>query len=365
MGRGIIQSFLTKTLFLLPEMTNVKNGTVKWRSPSNIALIKYWGKHGNQLPANPSLSFTLDKSFTEMEIAFGPRTDQKALTFFFEGKEKPQFAQRISRYLDSIRSALPFLQEVSLVINSSNSFPHSAGIASSASSMSALALCLCSIEEVLTNVQEEEVFFKKASRLARLASGSASRSVYGGAVVWGETGEPQYSNDYAVPFSGNIHPDFKDFRDTILVVNSGPKSTSSSVGHELMNNHPLSESRYKSAKDNLRELSQVLEEGNLPRFCDIVENEALTLHSLMMTSEPSVLLLEGATLEIVHRIRAFREETKLPVCFTIDAGPNIHLLYPAGITDEIGQFINDQVIVYCEHQKRIDDQVGQGPARLT
>ena len=124
-----------------------KENKVAWRSPSNIALIKYWGKKEGQIPANASLSFTLSKSYTETKIAYSENENGNnvSIDFLFEGKKNELFEQKIVKFLNSINKYFSFLSKLHLKIESKNSFPHSAGIASSASSMSALALCLCSI----------------------------------------------------------------------------------------------------------------------------------------------------------------------------------------------------------------------------
>ena len=120
-------------------------GFTSWKSPSNIALVKYWGKFGNQMPKNASVSFTLDHAFTQTSIAYSSRpnaSDEISIHFLFEGQENPSFQKKIQVFLNSVLHEFPFLKELHLDIKSENSFPHSTGIASSASSMSALALCL-------------------------------------------------------------------------------------------------------------------------------------------------------------------------------------------------------------------------------
>ncbi|MBC7885694.1 MAG: diphosphomevalonate decarboxylase, partial [Saprospiraceae bacterium] len=138
-----------------------------WQSPSNIAIIKYWGKHGRQLPNNPSVSFTLTTAATQTCIEWTDfnKFGRVELTFTLEGKENPGFSARIEKFLDSlVDEYFPFLKEVSLQIDSSNSFPHSSGIASSASGMSALALCLCDIEQKLNGEKNDNsAFIRKAS----------------------------------------------------------------------------------------------------------------------------------------------------------------------------------------------------------
>ncbi len=337
---------------------------VSHRCPSNIALVKYWGKKGNQLPANPSLSFTLSASYTEMEIQYEPTTKpQTTITakFQFEGKPNPKFKAKIDSFLNSQAKNFPFLRNFKLSIKSSNSFPHSAGIASSASSMAALAMCLCSIEQELSGQPVDKsslAYSQKASSLARLASGSACRSLFPRLALWGETPLVAGSSDeYAVAVD-TIAPIFKTYQNRILIVSSEEKDVSSRAGHALMDTHPFAAARYAQAQDNLKNLLQAMKNGNLELFGQIVENEALTLHALMMNSQPSVLLMHSKTVRLMKRIIEFREKTELPICFTLDAGPNIHLLFPEQISSTIDRWIKEKLIFLCEDNKVIHDQVG-------
>jgi diphosphomevalonate decarboxylase len=345
-----------------------QNGIVTWQSPSNIALIKYWGKKGFQLPANPSLSITLSSSFTETSVLYTPvkKGAGTLREFTFEGSPHPIFKIKIQQFLGTIRNRLKFLEFYDLSISSKNTFPHSAGIASSASAMSALALCLCSIEYQLANKEREtEDFFRNASLIARIGSGSASRSLYGKFVLWGESKNiNQSSDEYAIPLQTTIHPVFENFRDTILIVSSGEKPVSSRAGHALMQNNPFAEARYLQAKNNLSELLKAIASGDLDTFIEITENEALTLHGMMMASKPGYTLMEPNTLEILQRIKQFREQTNAKVCFTLDAGPNVHLLYPATDALKVKNFIDKELEKYCSNQQVIDDKMGTGPKRI-
>ncbi len=334
---------------------------VAWRSPSNIALVKYWGKRGVQIPQNPSLSFTLQNSFSEMEIGFESAKGFD-IDFYFEGKANEKFKHKIANFLQSIEQDYPFLKNIYLQIYSKNSFPHSAGIASSASSMSALALCVGSIAEEITGEKlAKNDFLQQASFLARLASGSACRSVYGGAVAWGITPAlPDSSDEYATSLPFEMHPTFQAYQDTILIVSASEKSVSSRAGHALMNHHPFAEVRYQQANTNLIRLVEVLKNGDIEHFINIVENEALTLHGLMMNSEPSFILMQPNTLKIIELIRNFRKQTAIPVCFTLDAGPNIHLLYPDKEKIVVQKWIDDELAAFCENGYYIHDCIGQG-----
>ena len=351
------------------KTNSLSHGKVHWRSPSNIALVKYWGKKPGQIPANPSISFTLQNSYTDMELQWAPRTDISNgvhLKFYFEGKENPKFADKIIKFLDGQLANMLWLESLELTINSTNSFPHSAGIASSASSMSALALCLCSMEHTITGRYKSEAeFYEHASYLARLASGSAARSIYGGLVTWGEIdGLVGTSDEYASPLATPIHEIFRNYLDAVLIVSKGEKEVSSRAGHALMDANPYAETRYKHARQTLAQLIKAIELGDMAAFIEIVENEALTLHSLMMMSHPSVTLCKPNTWEIISRIRRFREQTGLPICFTLDAGPNIHLLYPQSIKNEAERFIKEELVVYCADNYWIADKTGLGPATI-
>ena len=124
-------------------------GKIGWSSPSNIALIKYWGKRGKQLPQNPSISFTLSECRSETFIGF-EKADSFGFKFFFEGKEKPAFGAKIEKFLLDYQAFFPFINQLSLKVESRNTFPHSSGIASSASSMSAFVMCLMDLERSLS-----------------------------------------------------------------------------------------------------------------------------------------------------------------------------------------------------------------------
>ena len=341
-----------------------KDNKVVKRSPSNIALVKYWGKKDGQIPANPSLSFTLSKSYTETEIIYTPKTDNGkiSLDFFFEDKENELFKQKIEKFLQKIVSYFPFLSNLHLKINSENSFPHSAGIASSASSMSALALCLCEIERKhYGSLQHKEDFLRKASFIARLGSGSAARSVYPYAATWGEFVEnPASSDEYASPLLFDLHPVFKSYRDAILIVSNKAKKVSSTAGHGLMHGHPFAKARFEQARKQLKTLLQALKSGDQNTFVAIVENEALSLHALMMSSNPGFILMEPGTLQIIEKIRDYREQTGIKLCFTLDAGPNVHLLYSANDSDNVEKFIKNDLVRYCHEGLWIADEVGEG-----
>ena len=352
----------------LESPKNIESKNIRWRSPSNIALVKYWGKHGQQLPRNPSISLTLNNAVSETTLTYSPKRNNKLvdLSFYFEGTERTDFASRIEKYLSSLLPVFPFIEQFHFKIESSNSFPHSAGIASSASAMSALALCLCSMEKTLFGtLQNENTFLQKASHIARLGSGSASRSIYPYAAVWGIHQKVNgSSNLHAIPYSDKIHDIFQTFHDDILIISKKEKSVSSGAGHGLMENNLYANNRYLQANQRLEHLLDAMKVGDLKTFGEITEAEALSLHALMMTSNPPYLLMEPNSIAAIRAVQAYRNQTGHPLYFTLDAGPNLHLLYPDNIAESVKDFIKSNLLCYCENKIYLPDHCGNGPEQI-
>ena len=361
-----------------PYKASVENGSVTWESPSNIALVKYWGKKKDQIPENPSLSFTLNNCKTITKLIFEKKTNQdKEFSFeiYLDGVQKEDFKPKIQTFFERVEDYLPFLRNYHFKIETKNTFPHSSGIASSASGMSALALCLMSVEKELigsaggkdkdAKMFDEVYFNKKASFLARLGSGSACRSIEGDVIVWGETNAVEGSTDlFGVKYPYKVHENFKDYQDTILLVDKGEKQVSSTVGHNLMHNHPYAQNRFQQAHQHMENLKEILKSGDLKAFNALVESEALTLHAMMMTSMPYFILMKPNTMEIINSIWQFREKTGLHISFTLDAGANVHVLYPKNEREQVLQFIKSELVVYCQNGHFICDEIGLGANKI-
>jgi len=353
--------------FIVSHYSNtLSSGTVSWQSPSNIALVKYWGKYGEQLPMNASVSFTLSNCHTKTTLSFEKKSsDGFDFEVFLDGKREEGFEPKIQKFFERVEVYLPFLKDYKFKIETSNSFPHSSGIASSASGMSALALCLMDMELQMQPAIPDSYFYEKASFLARLGSGSACRSVEGPLIVWGEHAKIEGSNNcFGTKYSFEIHKNFENYQDTILLVDKGEKQVSSTVGHDLMLDHPFAEQRFRQAKDNLSKLIPVFKNGNLLEFIKIVENEALSLHAMMMTSLPYFILMKPNTLEIINHIWKFREETGSNLCFTLDAGANVHVLYPENEKETVLKFIKNKLSQFCKNGEFIVDEVGLGASKI-
>lgn len=369
---------LTETDFILKDFSSEKlsNGSFTWKTPSNIALVKYWGKREPQIPENASISFTLGACFTlttleyrkqarHAEFVSASHNDNFNFEIYFEGQKKEDFKPKIATFFKRIEQYVPFLNAFEFVIKSENSFPHSSGIASSASGMGALALCVMSLEKAINPTMTDEYFNKKASFLARLGSGSACRSIEGPLIVWGNHPEIEGSSDlFGVKFPYKIHDNFKNYQDTILLVDEGEKQVSSSVGHQLMYNHPFAKQRFQQANSNISKISKVLQSGDLSAFIAIVESEALSLHAMMMTSNPYFILMKPNTLKIINEIWAFRAHTNSNICFTLDAGANVHVLFPEKEKETVNNFIKSNLMQFCQENHYICDSIGEGATQL-
>lgn len=357
----MIDTFKNTTTSNYPE-----KGEFTFSAPSNIALVKYWGKKENQIPANPSLSFTLNACKTITTLKF-TRKNEMGISFdlLFEGTPKESFRPKIQKYFERIQELCPFILHFHFEIDTRNTFPHSSGIASSASGMAALSANIVALERIISPEKPEQYFNEKTSLLARLGSGSACRSIKGNVVVWGETPSIEKSSDlFGIEIPFEIAPIFQNYQDTILLVDKGEKQVSSTIGHDLMHNHPFAEERFKQAHQNIAKLKDVLINGDIDNFIKIVESEALTLHAMMMTSMPYFILMKPNTLEIIQKIWDFRNSSKIPICFTLDAGANVHVLYPEKWEKEGKLFIEQELSKFCQNQQFIHDKMGAGVEKL-
>ncbi|MFC0427115.1 diphosphomevalonate/mevalonate 3,5-bisphosphate decarboxylase family protein [Chryseobacterium scophthalmum] len=343
--------------FLGNNEFTINNQTVSESCPSNIALIKYWGKYKDQIPANPSISFTLNHCKTNTEMEFLANEIFSVQTFL-AGNEEVKFAEKIEKYFKNIEQYLPWILKGKYIIKTENTFPHSSGIASSASGFGAIAKCLMKLDESFSGKNSDEESLTKASFLARLGSGSACRSLYNGLIVWGESDEVEGSSDlFAVQYpNSEVHDIFKDFNDWVLLIHEGVKSVSSTVGHGLMNTNPYAERRFQEARENFVPMKEILKSGDMQRFIKLVEHEALTLHAMMMMSDPAFILMKTGTLEVINKIWDFRRETNLPLFFTLDAGANVHLLFPNdGSEEKIKTFIEAELLQHTQKNGVVKD----------
>ncbi|MCB9092091.1 MAG: diphosphomevalonate decarboxylase [Halobacteriovoraceae bacterium] len=334
-----------------------RQGKFRVEAPSNIALVKYWGKKGYQLPQNPSISFALTncKTIMDVEYSFNPAQENFLLDFYFEGSKNPVFEERILAKIVHLPEKFSFIKNIELKINGLNTFPHSSGIASSASSMACLSLVLSQIYHEVTG---DKVKASEVSDIARRFSGSASRSLFPGYCVWGKTPMVENSCDeYAVPLNMNdIHESFRDLKNAVIVIDKNEKKVSTSAGHDYMDSHPYSESRYQYASAEFNELFLAMKAGDWETFHKVCRSEAFQLHAMMMTSQNPYTLLKPNSIAVIDEIDTFiREQTNLPLTYTLDAGPNIHLIYPSSHQTQVEDFL-----IYLDEHKMFEHIISDG-----
>ncbi len=328
------------------------------RAGSNIAFIKYWGVakvatgqtgdqppvHGEGLniPLNNSISMTLADAHTTTTVAWEDSANLTEDTVAIDGVQlKGSAADRVVAHLDRLR-ALAGVSDKARVV-SRNNFPMASGIASSASGFAALTVAGAAALGLRLDAT-------RLSAVARQGSGSASRSLFGGFVEWdrgwgrGESegergGAPLLRLDSALLDSRSVAHQMYDerhwaLRDVIAIVSAGAKRVSSSSGHRLAATSPLNAARTRCVGAWLETVRRAIAERDISLLGPVLEADALAMHGVMMTSEPSLLYWQPGTLEVLHAARAWREEG-LPVYFTIDAGPNVHLICEADAAAEV------------------------------
>ncbi len=287
----------------------------------NIALIKYWGNRDDalRLPANGSLSMNLAGLETMTTVTFSPALKEDE--FYLNGAPQAGPArERVSAHLDRLRQMAGL--DLRARVGSHNSFPAGVGIASSASAYAALTLAGAAAAGL--SLSEREL-----SAIARLGSGSACRSIPAGFVEW------QAGASHADSFAFSIAPPSHwALVDVIAVVSQAPKAVSSTEGHALAKTSPLHSAQAASAPERLRRCREALLARRFAGLAEVVEADSNLMHAVMMTSTPPLFYWEAGTLEVMKAVRAWRA-SGLPVCYTVDAGPNVHCLCPAEAASEV------------------------------
>jgi diphosphomevalonate decarboxylase len=298
-----------------------QTSTVTALAHPNIAFIKYWGNRDEtlRLPANGSISMNLAGLETRTSVTFSGSFPKDTLTLNCQPITGTSL-QRVSSFLDLVRqmSAINLHAEVI----SANNFPTGAGIASSASAFAALALAATQA----AGMDLDEVVL---SRLARRGSGSACRSIPAGFVEWKMgTGD---SDSYSYSIAPSEHWELVD---CIAVVSSGQKITGSTEGHALAGTSQLQANRVADAPRRLEICRNAILRRDFAAFAKVVELDSDMMHAVMMTSQPPLFYRKATSLDIMQAIRAARAKG-LPACYTIDAGPNVHVLTEASAKEQV------------------------------
>lgn len=285
----------------------------------NIAFIKYWGNKDDtlRLPLNGSISMNLAELFTSTTVVFEPRL--KADQLWLNGvSDRGAALSRVSAFLEIIRRLSG--EALFATVRSENNFPSDAGIASSASAFSALALAAS--KAIGLDLSEKDL-----SRLARRGSGSACRSIPTGFVEWlpGTSDDDSFAYSFATP-------DHWALVDCIVLLETTKKSTSSTSGHALASTSPIQSARVADAPRRLAACKQAILERNFSALAEVVEQDSNLMHAVMMTSQPPIYYLSPLSLKVMKKVVEWRRNG-LPVCFTIDAGANVHCICPEDSMD--------------------------------
>ncbi len=295
--------------------------SAKAAASPNIAFIKYWGNidQAIRLPANGSISMTLGGLETQVMVTFDPslQADELDAQSAEVGSDP---LTRISQHLDIVRD-LAGISSHALVETQSN-FPSGAGLASSAAVFAALTIAACEAAGL-------ELDSIELSRLARRGSGSACRSIFGGFVeaFSGEEDNDAYAEVIALA-------DHWRLVDLIAIVSREHKQIGSTAGHALASTSPLQAARVADAPRRLDVCRQSILGRNFPPLANIIEQDSNMMHSVMLTSTPPLLYLSPPSLAVMEAASSWRT-AGLRVCYTVDAGPNVHCITHADDAEEI------------------------------
>lgn len=303
---------------------------VKAFAPANIALCKYWGKRNAELnlPVTSSLSISLDRLGTETVLSLNENQD----VIFLNGQELSHdtvFYRRIIEFFAPFRP-----DNIYFTMETKNNIPTAAGLASSASGFAALVTAL----NELFNMQLDK---KELSILARLGSGSACRSLYDGFVEWHAGTRSDGMDSYAESLTNS----WPDLRIGILTVTEKQKPKSS---REAMAQTVKTSLFYRKwperVKYDLAAIKEAIKSGDFELLGQTSESNALAMHATMIETLPAVFYWLPETIRVFHRVWELRQN-RIPVYFTIDAGPNVKLLFSKESENRIKEELPDLQIV--------------------
>lgn len=309
--QGVVNAILGNKVNTVPNnIKNIGNG----KAFVNIALCKYWGKRDEilHLPYNSSISITLPYK-TQTKIRFNLQ-ETKDLIFLNDKQLKPdnEFAKRTTKFLDLFRP-----KGKHFVIETWNDLPTASGLASSASGAAALVFALDELFD--WNLKKKDL-----SILARIGSGSASRSIYTGIVEWDAGVRLDGMDSYAKKLK--IKP-IDSLRIGLLITTQRTKKTSSRKGMaQSVATSPYYNQWLKIVNEDLSKIKHCLESQDFNCIGQISESNALAMHAVSITSSPANLYWNSKTVDIFHKVWQLRKRG-VPVYFTIDAGAHVKLIF--------------------------------------
>ena len=313
----------------------------------NIALIKYWGKKFTSpqkdteinIPSNPSLSFTLNRAQTCSEFT-NTFSSHPSIVINQAPASEEDFT-KITAHLKRMDSEFK-LTPTSFQLTSNNNFPTGAGLASSASAYASITLAYLSFR--LGDKQARDILNNRNSlysQLCRMGSGSAARSSAGGFMLW--------QDSHATP----INCDWPLY-DTIILLDSLPKKISSSRGHLCASSSPLFTERLAAIPQKIERTLTALHQRDLSQLGPLIEEEALNMHAVMESSQPPLSYLSEHSRKIIAAMQSLKNRN---FYFTIDAGPNIHIISETNVRPQIEKMLSQLAIPI----NIWEDRLGSGP----
>lgn len=280
-------------------------------APSNIAFIKYWGKENEELklPKNGSISMNLSNLLTVTTVEFDPELKEDLV--MINGVINITESIRVIKHLDLIRGMSSNVHKAKVV--SMSNFPVGTGLSSSASGFAALTIA--AVNALGINLDE-----KKLSILARIGSGSASRSIPDGFVEW-KMGKDSNSS-YSISI---LPPNYFKILDVVAIVSNKKKEVPTTDGQKLAKTSPLFKKRLSGINKKIKEIKKLIMNKDFKNFGQLVEDEAIELHKIMQTSKPPLNYLQPETIKIMKLVKQWRSEG-LEVYFTLNTGQDIHLI---------------------------------------
>jgi diphosphomevalonate decarboxylase len=288
-------------------------------APANIAFIKYWGKSDERLrfPFNPSISMNLSNTYTETTVEFHPDFTQDTI-ILTDGEFTEDENKRTIKSLTIIRAKANI--NYFARVTTKNTFPKGAGAAASASGFAALTVAAFAALDM--RLSEKEL-----TEFARLGSGSACRSIPDGFVQWDEA------------FAYSIHPpEYWDLRDILIIVDAHMKKVSTTDGMKTVKTSPLLAARLAALPERISRIKDAMSQKNFQQFGEIIEEECLDMHHVMQTQTPPLFYWNENTKQIIKDLK----KSGLPAYFTIDAGPNVHIICEAKDEENVRSLFEKQ-----------------------
>ena len=262
---------------------------------------------------------------TRTQVSFDPYLTSDAL-WLNEQCQSGAALDRVHMHLERIRRLAGITLFAEVV--SSNNFPMGTGIASSASAFASLTLAACAAAGL-------ELDQRQLSRLARAGSGSACRSIPGGFVEW-QAGESDLDS-YAYSIAPTDH---WALTDCIAIISQEHKLTGSTEGHALADTSPLQAARLAQVPRHLELCRSAIIEKDFDQLALVAERDSNLMHAVIMTADPPLVYWEPATLQVMKSVNAWRK-SGIPAFYTIDAGPNVHVICEAGVSDKIDERLRE------------------------